>query len=138
MQTSLLGVLPPAHLPPASSPAGLPVYHEATDTLSPSPSMKPMNMRHWIMKTLDQTLPEVHLSLDLGIMFYPISLFTPSFPPITLTPSHFFGKSGSWSVRNCHVTLFATSQRLSEKCYSQKLMLHLSWLYRECDSIPGY
>lgn len=88
-----------------------------------------------IIKTLDQILPEVHLSLDFGIMFHSISLLTPFFPPVTLTPSHFLVSQGLGHQGTARSLRLPSPK--SEKCYSQELVLRFSWFYRNLDSIPG-
>ena len=88
-------------------------------------------------ETLDQIFPDVRFIPRLcnNVSFFPLDSFLSNKHPHT--PIFFFCKLGPPSIRKCFVTLLTISQRLSEKCYSQKLLLQLSCLYRDLDSIPG-
>lgn len=144
-------VLPVAHSLP-TSPACLPIIHKAaailvTFSFHAAPKWEiPLGTNQQggrdsgEMKTSPQYHrdPGSNLSLDFAITS-PFFLLIPSFLANTLTPQFFFffWKLGPQAIRKCFVTLLTISQRLSEKCYSQKLLLQLSCLYRDLDSIPG-
>lgn len=89
-------------------------------------------LRYWIEPCLKSTF-----SLGFAIKTNYFSFFIIFFLSTTLISSHIFYKSGSWSIGTAMSLFLTISQRLSEKCYSQKLMPHLNYLDRDLNPIPG-